>query len=322
MSEGHMGKLEPVDLRAFWKDEARDFTPWLAEEANLATLSETLCLDLEIEDSEVAVGAYKADLVARDPSSRQTVVIENQLGKTDHDHLGKILTYASGLNAGVIVWIAREFTEEHRQAVDFLNEKASANLRCFGVEIKLWRIGDSLPAPQFEIVAGPNEYRTQVTRQLTPAQTLYVDFWNAFRQYCMDHKTLLSLRKASPQHWLSIAVGRTGFELSLTLSTLKRRIGCELYLSGQKATRAFHLLAKDKQRIEEELGPLKWMELPDGQDCRIVRFKQPVDLRDQANWEQAHAWLKDQAEHFHRTFSPRIKALPSLDEVGEEEAEA
>ena len=106
-----LGSLEPVDLRTIWPDEARDFTPWLAQEENLRRLSDALNLELELDRVEVAVGPYSADIVATDASSNSKVVIENQLEKTNHDHLGKVLTYASGLEARILIWIAKKFTE-------------------------------------------------------------------------------------------------------------------------------------------------------------------------------------------------------------------
>ncbi len=136
-----LGSLEPVDLRTIWPDVARDFTPWLAQEENLRRLSDALNLELELDRVEVAVGPYSADIVATDASSNSKVVIENQLEKTNHDHLGKILTYASGLEARILIWIAKKFTEEHRQAFDYLNECTAGRLRLYGVEVEVLRIG-------------------------------------------------------------------------------------------------------------------------------------------------------------------------------------
>jgi hypothetical protein len=142
-----LGKLIRMNLQDFWLDEAKNFTPWLARNENLELLSSTLGMELEKEGVEVPVGPYRADIVARALSSDTKAIIENQLGKTDHDHLGKAITYASGLDAQIMIWIAKEFSEEHRRALDFLNENAAPDLRCFGVEIQLWRVDDSRPAP-------------------------------------------------------------------------------------------------------------------------------------------------------------------------------
>jgi hypothetical protein len=312
-----MGHLEQVSLREFWLDEARDFNRWLAKEENLGLLSDTLGMELELEGVEVFVGPYKADIIARDASSDSRVVIENQLEKTNHDHLGKILTYASGLDAPVMIWIAREFSEEHRRALDFINEQASPNLRCYGLEIQLWRIGDSPPAPQFKIVSSPNEYTAEVkaetvSGELSETKALYLDFWSGFKEYCSSENSFLNLRKARPQHWFSIAVGRSKFQISLTASQQNRRIGCEIYLRGKNAKTAFKMIEQRKDEIERQVGALEWMELPKGQDCRIVLYKRDIDVKDQQTWQDAYIWYKENAEKFYRAFSPIIKALPIL----------
>jgi len=319
-----LGQLQPVSLREYWQDEARDYTIWLAREENLGLLSDTLGMELELEGVEVAVGPYKADIIARDVTSNTRVVIENQLEKTNHDHLGKIFTYASGLDATVMIWIAREFSEEHRRALDFINEKASPELQCYGIEIQLWRIGDSIPAPQFKVVSSPNEYIAEIkaetsSSELTEAKALYLDFWNGFKDYCHQQGTIIKLRKPRPQHWFSIAVGRSKFQISLTASIQNRRIGCEIYLRGKNAKTAFKLLEGKKEQIEMLTGQLAWQELPAKQDCRIILFKHDIDLRNRVIWQDAHKWPKENAEKFYNAFSPGIRSLPDLDEGEEKE---
>ena len=150
-----LGKLEPVELRDCWEREDSDFTPWLASDENIALLGEAIGLELEVQQEEAAVGPFRADILCRDTNSGGLVIIENQLERTDHSHLGQTLTYAAGLDAVTIVWIAASFTEEHRAALDWLNRISHEGVRFFGVEIELWRIGDSAPAPMFNIVAVP-----------------------------------------------------------------------------------------------------------------------------------------------------------------------
>lgn len=317
-----LGTLESVDLKAVCTDEAGEFTPWLAKPENLARLSKELDMELEFEGVEVPVGPYRADIVATDNMSNERVIIENQLDKTDHDHLGKIITYASGLSAKVIIWIAREFTEEHRKALDFINENANPKVRCYGLEIALFRIGKSAPAPSFKIVSYPNTFGSGGgggSSGFTETKALYLDFWAAFKDYCASAGTSLNLRKARPQHWYSIAVGRSKFQISLTASTMYKRIGCEIYMRGNNAKQAFKLLQQDKAAIEAATGSLEWQELPDGKDCRIVLFHTGLDPTEKAQWNEAFAWLKKEAETFHKAFSQRIKALPIEDEGDENE---
>ncbi|HEY2082861.1 MAG TPA: DUF4268 domain-containing protein [Verrucomicrobiae bacterium] len=318
-----LGKLEILDLRTTaWKDEARDFTLWLAKAENLDQLSKALDLELELEGVEVPVGPYRVDILANDATSNVRAVIENQLEKTNHDHLGKVITYASGLEAKVLIWIAREFTEEHRRAIDFLNECTGGNLRLYAVEIQLFRIGNSPPAPYFKIVASPNEYA--VAAQIketasTETKVLYLEFWNSFKDYCKTTGTFLSLRKAAPRSWYGIAVGRTKFSVNLQVSAMHKRLCCEIYMRGVNAKRAFKLLVPEKASIEAETGPLEWQELPDGQDCRIVRYKPDFDPSEKSAWQEGFKWLKKEAELFHKVFSPRIKALSIEDEEPETE---
>jgi hypothetical protein len=323
MTKVSLGELVAVDLREVWIDEARDFTPWLALPENMAALSKAVNeLELEVEGVEVRVGSFKADIVAVDTLSNSKVIIENQLEKTNHDHLGKIITYASGLGASVIIWIAREFSEEHRQALDFLNEKAAPNIRIYGIEMKLMRIGNSPPAPDFRVIARPNDYVAVLNtekRGLTETKALYLEFWNAFKDYCQKNKTTLSLRKPQPQLWYSLAVGRSKFWIGLTASTMHGRIGCEIYIRGVNAKKAFKLLQKDKSAIEQLTGPLEWQELEEGRDCRIVHYRQNVNIADRAVWDDAHKWLKAKAELFHKVFSQRIKSLPITDEEEDEQ---
>jgi hypothetical protein len=143
MSGYNLGKLVKIELRDIWQSESSHFTPWLAREENLLTLGETLGLELELEAQERAVGPFRADILCKDIATNAWVLIENQLERTDHTHLGQLLTYASGLEAVTIVWIAARFTEEHRSTLDWLNRITDETFRFFGVEVELWRMGVS-----------------------------------------------------------------------------------------------------------------------------------------------------------------------------------
>ena len=149
-----LATIDKVDLRGVWENEAADFTPWLGE--NLTALGEALGLDLELKGQEAPVGGFSLDVLAHEPNTNRPVIIENQLETTDHDHLGKLITYASGYDANVVVWITREFKDEHRQALDWLNQRSGEDTEFFGVVIEVWKIDDSRPAPHFRVVSAPN----------------------------------------------------------------------------------------------------------------------------------------------------------------------
>ena len=152
-----IARLEPVDLKKVWPNEASDFTPWL--DANLDRLGEALGINLEFVQREAPVGPFSLDILAKDEDADRKVVIENQLEQTNHDHLGKVLTYAAGNDADVMVWIARDFRDEHRQALDWLNQRTSEETEFWGVVVRAVKIGNSAPAPIFDVVSRPNTFR-------------------------------------------------------------------------------------------------------------------------------------------------------------------
>ena len=310
-----LGELVPVELRDFWEDEAGDFTPWLAEDKNLNLLGKTIGIEeLELIATESPVGGFKVDILAKDSELDKYVIIENQLEKTDHKHLGQLLTYASGYEAMAIVWIASKFCEEHRRALDWLNEKTKEGVYFFGIEIQLWKIGNSEPAPKFNLVSQPNDWAKNInpnnssSREYSETKLLQEEFWSNLKKYMEGNKTSLKLRNPKPKHWYSIAVGKTGFRLSLTLNSTKKRIGCELYMSAKVSKPAFEQLHEDKEDIEKELGILQWQELPKKGASRIAKYKN-IDFTVKSNWEEIFQWFKERVEAFHEAFSHRVKSL-------------
>lgn len=308
MSE--LGNIEEVNLRKMWRDEEKDFTPWLSQ--NLQLLEDVIDLDLELKDTEVSVGRYTADIVAQ-PTQTETgdVVIENQLEKSDHDHLGKIITYASGLNASYIVWICKRFREEHKSAVDWLNENFERDVGILALEIKLLKIDDSKPAPQFKVINKPEEWSKHVksvaSGEITETKRLQREFWSELREYMKDEGTFLNPRKPRPQHWYSFSIGRSGFHISLILDTRKNESRCELYIK-KNGTERLRELKKSKEEIESQLdGELEWQLLEDKEASRVVQYK---DFNPKADkWDEAFRWYKEKAENFHKVFKPKIQEL-------------
>ncbi len=309
-----LGKVEYIEPRDLWPDEAKDFTPWLATDEGLDLLGEAINAELELVETEAKVGPFSADVLCRVVGAEDhLVVVENQFGKTDHDHLGKLITYASGLKAKTIVWIADSFTDEHRQAVDWLNESKGESAHFFGLEIYAIRIGDSLPAPQLKVVSSPNVWAQAVRESKeTELSTTKLDqgkFWEEVRDYIKSKKSSLPLRQPRPQHWYEIAIGRSRFHLSLTVNTQLERVGCELYLHGAQAKQAFDLLVPDKEAIEKELGyDIEWQRLDGKEACRIIAYKDG-SIYNPVQRQELKEWLHLSAERFHKVFAPKVKAL-------------
>lgn len=318
MSE-QLGRLVKVSLREVWTSEASAFTPWLAREENLSLLGDTIGIELECEAQEQAVGPFRADILCKDTASEDWVLIENQLERTDHSHLGQLLTYAAGLGAVTIVWIAERFTDEHRAALDWLNERTDEKINLFGLEIELWRIGDSPPAPKFNIVCQPNEWSRTVREgaagKVTEIKELQFRFWTAFRDY-MAANSRIRCQKVYPQHWMNHPIGRSGFHLTSITSTFNTEsadggpeIRAELTMIGDEAKDRFAALEQRKAEIERAIGcELTWHN-PEGQKACRIYTRRDADFRDESQWPEQHQWLREKLELFQRVLGPIVQDL-------------
>ena len=315
MYKAKLGKLEKVELREAWITEAGDFTPWLAQPENIQLLGETIGLeDLELAGQEQAVGPFRADIVCHVTTDNSLVLIENQLERTDHNHLGQLMTYAAGLQAVTIIWVAARFTDEHRAALDWLNDITDNTFNFFGLEVELWKIGDSSPAPKFNIVSKPNDWsrtvKTGTTEGLTETKQMQLDFWAGFNKYLEEHSKIIKPTKALPQHWMNIAIGRSYFKLIAMMDTFNKRIAAGLIISGPDAKAHFNLLEEEKEDIEKEFGmPLLWRELPSNKESQILLRFPDNDPLVKDYWPRQHACLGENLENFHKVFSSRIKQL-------------
>ena len=319
MTDDALGKLIPVDLRDIWASEDNDFTPWLAREENLTILGETLGIDLELEAQEKAVGPFRADVLCKDLGSDTWVLIENQLERTDHSHLGQLLTYASGLEAVTIVWIAAHFTEEHRSTLDWLNRITDESFRFFALEVELWRIGDSSAAPKFNVVSKPNDWSRSVAQaaramddsELSEWRVMQRAYWTAFNTVLDQAEGPFSGNRIPPaKSWMTFPIGRSEFNLAVTMIRRNRVIRAELYIKGDRAKMFFSLLWEQKETVEQEFGyPLEWEELPNRQDSRISVLLGDVDPSDEYDWPRQHGWLATKLNDMHRVFANRVRTL-------------
>lgn len=261
-----LARLERVDLRTIWPNEATNFTPWLAKETNLALLGRTLRMEIELVSTEEAVGSFSADIVAEDAGNGRKIIIENQLDKTNHTHLGQILTYAAGLDALTVVWIAKEFTDEHRAALEWLNGITRPNVRFFGLEIEVWKIDESPCAPKFQVVAKPNDWTKALSagkRDLTELQQTRLAFWRGFHAYAEKHASNTSPTNPTAQHWMGFAIGKSGVDrraaVKTGLSAQEPEIRAELVISRGNPAQRFGMLESEREEITQEFGSeLHW----------------------------------------------------------------
>jgi hypothetical protein len=320
-----LGRLTPVDLREVWTNEADDFTPWLASDENIALLGEAIGMELEVEAREQEVGPFRADILCKETGSESWVLIENQLERTDHGHLGQLLTYAAGLKAVSIVWISRKFTDEHRAALDWLNEITDERFQFFGLEVEAWQIGDSPPAPKFNVVSKPNDWTRSVTgeatraaeRGLTDTRKLQLEFWTGFKQYTEEHARHIRPQKAAPHQWITISIGRGGFNLYGIASTYNSEhesyamgeLRADFVLHGVEAAARFARFQQQRDAIEAELGEkLAWI-ASEGVRKRRMSLRRSVDLNDRSAWPDYFRWLTEKLDRLYEVLQPRVRAL-------------
>lgn len=305
-----LGKLEKIkDLRSVWKHEANDFTKWLAEEENLSTLGDEIGIDIELLSTEAKTGSFSADILAVEANTNNKIIIENQLESTDHDHLGKIITYASGHDAKTIIWIVKEAREEHRQAIDWLNENTSGEINIFLCKIELWKIGDSEIAPKFQVVSSPNNWSKTVKRSLdnemTSSSMLQYDYWTRVKDEIDKNYPIFNSRKPRGQHWYDLAIGRTLAQISLIMTTQKSEIKVQLWIPDSKEL--FEYLYESKDEIESELGyEVEWISSGNTKSSNIVIVKK-TDVHDVSTWEESINWQLTKASDFYNVFADRVK---------------
>jgi hypothetical protein len=316
-----LGALERVDVRMAWSNEAADFTPWLASEPGLKLLNDALGMELEVESTEQSVGPFVADILAKrkDTPDEHWVVIENQLEKTDHRHLGQLLTYAAGLKAATVIWVAAQFTAEHRATIDWLNAMTTDRLRFYGLEIELWRIGASPHAPKINIVSAPNETTNSAANAkenletgLSALNQLQRRYWEAFRLLLLARKNQLKIpSKAPAQHWLSFSIGRSNFWISAVLNSKDSSIGIEFSFNGPLKQSWFSTLHAQRFEIESAIGTaLVWDALEQKKSSRIALYKDATDPKAENQWTTQHLWLAQTLEKFHSVFKPYVLSLP------------
>jgi hypothetical protein len=305
-----LGEIKNVPLRKVWKNEAYDFTPWLVE--NLERLGEAIGFELEFEGKEVSVGPYSADILAKDAGTDTYVVIENQLEKTNHDHLGKCITYASVLDASAVIWIASNFTEEHKKALDWLNDHTHDDIGFYGVKLELWQIDNSQPAVKFNVISTPNTIVKQASNrkelgELTETRKIQYKFWTAFKEKLEQSGEIKSIQTPKPRYWFDIAIGKSGVHLSNTYNTDRNEIGIRVYINSKQVDEWFPYFESKKEEIETKIGTkLVWNPNPDNKD-KIISLSKHFDLDNEKGWNEAIDWLAKETLKFREVFSNLIR---------------
>ena len=283
-----LGKLEEVDIRKAWPHEQYDFSKWLATEENIKELGDALNLSLTDVETEKFVGNYRCDILCKDEITGKMVLIENQLEPTNHDHLGKIITYASGLDAAVVVWIVASARDEHASAIEWLNKHTDDEISFFLMEVHAYKIGDSDPAPQFKIIEQPNDFVKIVkavskNSDMNESQKNRLEFWTQFNEVVDSQGKPFNKRKATTDPWYNVAIGSSDASISIDLVNKEHKIRVSLWINDNKDI--FDALFQRKDEIETALGfGLEWNRLDNKKASYICTYIKGLDFKKQDNY--------------------------------------
>ena len=300
----NLGTLKEItDLRSIWPHEALNFTPWVAENVDL--LADAVGLDITVDETESSVGDFNVDIYASETGTDRKIIIENQLEDTDHDHLGKLITYASGKGADVVIWVVKHAREEHKAAVEWLNNHTDDKIGFFLCEIKLFQIGDSQIAPAFTVVERPNDWTKEIrkTASANSTQQHRLEYWQAFNDYAFsdaNFSRIFNKRKPTTDHWMDFSIGSSACHIAVSQIQKRKAVDVELYINDDKEL--FKSLFAHKDEIEKNMEmELEWKELPERKASRIL-IEKTVDLDDRATWPEQFDYIMDTCIKMKRAF--------------------
>ena len=300
----NLGTLKEItDLRSIWPHEALNFTPWVAENVDL--LADAVGLDITVDETESSVGDFNVDIYASETGTDRKIIIENQLEDTDHDHLGKLITYASGKGADVVIWVVKHAREEHKAAVEWLNNHTDDKIGFFLCEIKLFQIGDSQIAPAFTVVERPNDWTKEIrkTASANSTQQQRLEYWQAFNDYAFsdaNFSRIFNKRKPTTDHWMDFSIGSSACHIAVSQIQKRKAVDVELYINDDKEL--FKSLFAHKDEIEKNMEmELEWKELPERKASRIL-IEKTVDLDDRATWPEQFDYIMDTCKKKKRAF--------------------
>lgn len=304
-----LSKLKEVPLRDVWGHEAADFSQWMSLQENLDILGEEIGVDIKLIQVEANVGRYSVDILAEEEGTGRKIIIENQLEDTNHEHLGKIITYASGYDAAIMIWIVKDCREEHRRAVDWLNEHSDGSVNFFLIKIELWQIEGSNPAPKFEILVSPNEWAkamksNPISGEMTETKVQQLDFWAKFKAHVLGKDPRARLQSPRPQHWYNVSMGSSDAHIGLTINSRENCLGCEIYINRNKEL--FNFLRNKKDEIEKEFGQkAEWIDAEVA--SRIVIKKNVSNVFDATEMQTYFDWLYEKTGMFQKVFGKLCK---------------
>lgn len=281
------GELKDVDLREVWPREDHNFTPWLAD--NLERLSQVIGIPLEAEDTEVAVEQFFADILASNPMDGSKVLIENQYGSTDHDHLGKILTYLAGLEAQTIVWISQHFNDAHLSAIRWLNEHTTDPFSFFAVRVRVLQVADSPMVPVFEVLERPSDWDRQIRRQatsLSESGQFRKGFWTYYSERYIDDGVGIG---STSNQWVYVEEA----SLNISLALVKDKVG--LFLRGNRGENTDAYL--ERIAAYEVAFRKQFPHWPEDEPIyACAEWSARINTHDRSNWTQMADWLHEHLE--------------------------
>ena len=313
MVEENIGRLQRVDLRDVWSSEPQDFTPWLAE--NIDVLNSAIDLSLSIVEREHPAGDFSVDLVAEDELGNP-VIIENQLERSDHDHLGKLITYLTAIDAKAAIWIVSDPRPEHIRAISWLNESSSASF--YLLKLEAVQIEDSPRAPLLTLIVGSSETSQEAgetRREFTERHLLRHRFWASLLERAKEKTQLHANISAGQYSYVQAGTGKRG--LTLRYVVQKHTSDIDLYIdrgreAGNENEEIFDALEEAKEEIEEAFGEsLEWGRRENRRACRInKRFALGGYRDDEGRWPGIQDAMIDGMIRLEKAFRPHIDKLP------------
>jgi len=313
MNPEELHSVEYLSLGDIWDHEEHDFTPWVVE--HIDQLGRTIGIELDEIKREDAVGGYSADITGTEMNTDGKVVIENQFGTTNHDHLGKLLTYGAGIDAEFVVWLAEEFRDEHRSVLEWLNTSSPSGAKFFAVKPQVMRLnGADNVGFDFRIIIEPNDWERELQEPLTTREKAYKNFFAELTTAYAEANPNWNQLKPQPQSWLSFGAGISGVRIGWSFHQ-GPELSTELYIdTGDKERNEeiYSQLKESQETIESELGDVVWQQLPEKRACRIKIAKPIADHIEGLSAMQKQSlieWSVEQMDAMRAEFEPRLQSV-------------